>query len=235
MPRRRQRKRTAKGEIDLLAVRLFKVLLQGSKKDLVCYLPPGKWRGGRVWGPGGEWNSDRDKRRDSEFCDRIWKQTGATVGACFYDIGSSPAAKDEVCRPHMWIKDIYDFAKKGKYERLHLVGYSGGAMLASSQLAFHPPKPDRHDPPVRTLVLIAGEVAAGLNMPHRNAAFFADKISARTRLIWGTDDNPARLGAQKWKECNQNADTQRYDGGHDFYKDGQFDNVTRMVVDWLNI
>lgn len=232
MPRRKRRGPIGKDEIDVLATRLFKVFLEGSKKDLVCYLPPGLYKGSRIWGPDVEWNSDRDKRRDSEFCDQIRRQTRSTVGACFYDVPSSPS-KNGVWKPFPWIRDVYGFAKKGKYERLHLVGYSGGAMLASSQLAFHPPRPERKDPSVRTLVLIAGDVAAGRDRPHRNAAYFADGIDARTLLIWGTKDEAARLGAQMWKERNSKADTSSYDGGHNFYDDGRFDNVTRMVVDWL--
>jgi hypothetical protein len=106
-------------------------------------------------------------------------------------------------------------------------------MFASSQLAFYPPQPDRQDPIVRTLVLIAGDVAAGLDAHHRNAAYFADRIEARTRLIWGTQDDGAKRGAQMWRKLNSKADTPWYDGGHNFYDDGQFDNVARMVVDWL--
>jgi hypothetical protein len=82
-------------------------------------------------------------------------------------------------------------------------------------------------------MLIAGDVAAGANMPHRNAAYFADRIKARTLLIWGTKDPDAKRGAQKWRECNCKADAQSYDGGHNYYDGGQFDKVTRMVVGWL--
>jgi hypothetical protein len=153
------------------------------------------------------------------------------VGACIYDVSSS---KTPPCPPFNWIRDVYDYAYAKKYERLHLVGYSGGAMLASSQLAFWPPRPDRKDPTVRSLVLIAGDVAAGHDMPHRNAAYFANRIDTRTRLIYGTGDDDAKRGAQKWKECNSKADIPPpYDGGHNFYDDGQFDKVTRMVIDWL--
>jgi len=234
MPRRKRQKPISKDEIDVLAVRLFKVFLRGSKKDLVCYLPPGnRYTGGRIAGPENQWNSDRDRRRDSELCNQIWKQTGCTVGACFYDVYSSPLDKNGVRRPHNWIGSVYDFAKKAKYERLHLVGYSGGAMLASSQLVFHPSRPKRQDPIVRTLVLIAGDVAARRDVPHRNAAYVADKIEARTLLIWGTKDDPAKRGAQVWTEHNPRAKERHYDGGHNFYDDGQFGNVTGMVVDWL--
>lgn len=66
-----------------------------------------------------------------------------------------------------------------------------------------------------------------------NAAYFADKIKTRTRLIGGTKDPDAKRGAQKWKERESTADTQPYDGGHNFYGDSQFDNVTGMVVGWL--
>jgi len=232
MPRHRRRKRIGTDEIDVLAGRLFLFPpLPGSKKDLVCYLPPGRTYRRRVWGPDDQWNSDRDKRRDSEFCNQIWKQTGFTVGACIYDVSSSPVDKNGVCKPHMWIRAVYDFAKSKKYERLHFVGYSGGAMLGSSQLVFYPPRPD--DPAAKTLILIAPYVAEGLDKAHSNAAFFSDRINARTRLIWGTDDPKAKLGAQVWKEHNANADTQKYTGEHDFCKSGQFENVTRMVTEWL--
>jgi hypothetical protein len=83
------------------------------------------------------------------------------------------------------------------------------------------------------LTLIAGDVAAGLDAAHSNAAFFADRIQARTRLIYGTGDDGAKRGALKWEMRNSQADIQPYEGGHDFYKDGQFTKISQMVVDWL--
>ena len=208
---------------------LSKPFLKGSKKDLVCYLPPGNVHtGGGIAGPENRWKDERD----SELCNRIRKRTGATVRVCWYDVGSSAVDKDGIRKPHMMIRPVYDYAKSMKFERLHFVGYSGGAMLGSSQLVFWPPRPG--DPVVKTLVLIAGDVASRLDMPHKNAAFFADRINARTRLIYGTKDDAAKLGAQMWKKRNPNADIPPpYEGGHPFYEDGQFENVTRMVIEWL--
>jgi len=229
MPQRSKKRKPKKLPVNPF---LSKPFLKCSKKDLVCYLPPGVERsGGIITGPANQWDTDPDKRRDSELCNRIWKETGATVRVCWYDIGSSAVDKDGVRRPHMMIRPVYDYAKTMKFERLHFVGYSGGAMLGSSQLVFYPPRPD--DPPVKTLVLIAPYVAQGLDKAHSNAAFFSDRINARTRLIWGTDDPKAKLGAQVWKEHNANADTQKYTGEHDFCKSGQFENIVRMVTEWL--
>ena len=43
VPRRKHRKRSKKDEIEILAGRLFKYgPLEGSRKDLVCYLPRAK-------------------------------------------------------------------------------------------------------------------------------------------------------------------------------------------------
>lgn len=229
MPRRRTRKKAEEIPVNPF---LSEPFLKCSKKDLVCYLPPGRHGGRQIVGPSDQWNSDPDKRRDSELCNRIWKQTGATVRVCWYDVGCLAVDKDGVRRPQMMIRLVYDWAKRMKFERLHFVGYSGGAMLGSSQLVFYPPSPG--DPPVKTLVLIGGDVAAGLDKPHRNAAFFADRINARTRLIYGTRDNPAKLAAQTWKERNPKADIPPpYEGGHGFCEDGQFENVAGMVTEWL--
>ena len=236
MVRRKHRKRGKKDEIELLTARLFKYgPLEESKKDLVCYLPPGKKGGASellLSGPGNEWDSDRDKCRDTKLCNLLSTRTEFTVGACLYEVyGLGSLDKDGVRKPMNWIGDLYRYAKRMKYERLHLVGYSGGAMLASSQLVFHPQPADC--PTVKTLVLIAAPVADGLDKAHRNAAFFADRVKARTRLIWGTDDNEARLGAEEWKKRNPAADSQPYTGGHNFYDDGQFDKVSEMAISWI--
>jgi hypothetical protein len=55
---------------------------------------------------------------------------------------------------------------------------------------------------VKTLVLIAAYVADGLDKGHRNAAFFADRVNAKTRLIWGTGDDGARRGAEDRNKRN---------------------------------
>jgi pimeloyl-ACP methyl ester carboxylesterase len=236
VPHRKHRKRRKKDEIEILAGRLFKYgPLAGSKKDFVCYLPPGQ-RGGTsellLSGPGNEWDSDRDKCRDTRLCNLLSTRTGFTVGACFYEVyGLGSLDKDGVRKPRNWIGDLYKYAKRMKYERLHLVGYSGGAMLASSQLVFHPPPSDCAT--VKTLVLIAAYTADGLDKAHRNAAFFADRVKAKTRLIWGTGDDAARLGAEEWKKRNAAADSQPYTGGHNFYDDGQFDKVSEMAITWI--
>ena len=236
MPRREHRKRNKKDEIEILAGRLFKYgPLKRSNKDLVCYLPPGD-KGGQsellLSGPGAEWDSDNDKCRDTKLCNLVLQHTGFTVGACFYEVyGLGSLDKDGVRKPMNWIGDLYKYAKRMKYERLHLVGYSGGAMLASSQLVFHPPP--ANCPTVKTLVLIAAYVADGLDKAHRNAAFFADRVKAKTRLIWGTNDKAARLGAEEWRKRNPAADSQPYTGGHNFYDDGQFDKVSGMAIGWI--
>ena len=141
MSRRKHRKRSKKEEIEVLAGRLFKYgPLSGSKKDIVCYLPPGDRGGGSellLSGPGRQWDSDQDKCRDTKLCNLLFTRTGFTVGACFYEVYALGSLdKNGVRKPMNWIKDLYEYAKRMKYERLHLVGYSGGAMLASSQLVF---------------------------------------------------------------------------------------------------
>lgn len=207
--------------------------LKGSQKDLVCYLPPGRHGGDKIVGPSDQWNSDKpDHRRDSELCNRIHKLTGATVRVCWYDVGCLSVDKDGIREPKMMIVPVYDWARVMKFDSLHFVGYSGGAMVGSSQLAFYPPRAG--DPAVKTLVLIGGDVGSGIDKPHSNAAFFADRIKARTRLIYGTKDDPAKFGAQIWKEHNSKTDIPPpYVGGHGFYEDGQFENVVRMVIEWL--
>jgi pimeloyl-ACP methyl ester carboxylesterase len=236
VPRRKHRKRSKKEEIEVLAGRLFKYgPLPGSKKDFICYLPPGD-RGGSsellLSGPGGQWDSDKDKCRDTKLCNLLFERTNFTIGACFYEVYASGSLdKNGVRKPMNWIKDLYEYTKRTKYERLHLVGYSGGAMLASSQLVFHPPP--AKCPPVKTLVLIAAYVADGLDKAHRNAAFFAKTVNAKTRLIWGTGDDAARRGAEEWKKRNDSADSQPYTGSHNFYDDGQFGKVSEMTITWI--
>ena len=86
---------------------------------------------------------------------------------------------------------------------------------------------------MKTLVLIAAYVADGLDKAHRNAAFFANRVNAKTRLIWGTDDGAARIGAEEWKKRNDAADSQPYTGSHNFYDDGQFGKVSEMTITWI--
>lgn len=228
MPWRRRRKKIATLRIHADAAGLLLLFLPGSKKDLVCYVPPGNRypSTGRVAGPENQWDSDRDHKRDSEFCKRINKQTGFSVFSYRYDVGSAPRKGEKVYVPHNWIRNVYAFARENKYERLYLVGFSGGGMVASSQLVYY-----HDDPIVKSLVVISGDVAAGPDKPHRNAAFFADQIRARTLLIYGDKDGDAVRGARVWKQQNPLADLKPHSGGHDFYD--QFDLVTQEVVDFL--
>ena len=77
---------------------------------------------------------------------------------------------------------------------MHLVGYSGGGAVASSQLV------DHGKDMVQSLIIINGPVAE--NKPHMNAAYYADRIKPRTLLIYGTKDD-YRRAIDIWKKKNR--------------------------------
>jgi predicted esterase len=141
-----------------------------------------------------------------------------------YDVRCKADEQRDMFKPINWIrKNIYDFAKSNGYERLHLVGFSGGGSVASSQLLYYP------DRLVRSLVVISGPVANNPKAVHVNAAYFADQITARTLLVYGKDDG-YRSQADVWIRNNQTAVLSEYAGGHDFRP--RLEWVVEQVMDW---
>lgn len=89
---------------------------------------------------------------------------------------------------------------------------------------------------VKSLVVINGPIAEREGkfscVPHTDAAYYADRIKARTLLIYA-DQEALRRGVAIWKQRNQ-AEDREYVGEHDFGKTPQsFDTVTKMVTDFL--
>lgn len=191
-------------------------------KDLVCYIPGGVYWGGRgrITGPNKGWVDGRDL----EFCKSINTKTGFSVYSKPYDVGWTRDKKRDVFKPINWIRrNIYAFAKSKGYERLHLVGFSGGGSAASSQLLWYP------DEIVRSLVIISGPVANSPMAVHVNAAYFADQITTRTLLIYGKDDG-YRSHADVWIRNNPAAVLKEYAGGHDFQP--HLLRVVEQVTKW---
>jgi len=230
-PRRRRRRET------LVATRL-PLFLEGTRTDLVCYIPPGRHHAdeGRIVGPYDEWQNEWIDDRDRELCNRIYKETGFSVYCERYNIRAK-RLKNGTYQPNNWIdRNVYAVARgnhrrfKNKYQRLHLVGYSAGGSVASSQLLAYP------NPIVKSMVIINGKVAVenrkGFRLPHVNAAFDADKIIAKTRPIYGDSDD-FRKHADVWREKNPRVDFKEYKGGHDFFKEGKFGEVLAYVLEWL--
>jgi len=191
-------------------------------KDLVCYLPGGLYWGayGRVKGPNKGWVD----ARDFEFCKRINTKTGFGVYSTPYDVRCTYDRQRDVYKPINWIgRNIYAFAKSKGYERLHLVGFSGGGSVASSQLLWYP------DEMVRSLVIISGPVANSPVAVHVNAAYSADQITTRALLVYGKDDG-YRSHADVWIRNNPAAVLSEYTGGHDFQP--QLARVVEQVTKW---
>jgi len=191
-------------------------------KDLMCYVPGGVYwpAQGRVVGPDKGWVDSRDL----EFCKKINTKTGFGIYSKPYNVGWTYDRKRNVQKPINWIrKNIYDFAKSNGYERLHLVGFSGGGSVASSQLLYYP------DKLVRSLVIISGPVANNPKAVHVNAAYFSDQITTRTLLVYGKDDG-YRSQADLWIRNNRAAVLSEYEGGHDFQP--RLDSVVQQVMDW---
>ena len=163
--------------------------------------------------------------RDYELCRRIRDRTHFGVHSRAYDITSTWNADEKRPVPAKWITRIYRYAKTKKYRCLHLVGFSGGGAVASSQLVDYP------DDMVRSLVVISGPIA--LDKPHMNAANYADRIKPRSLLIYGTEDD-FRKGAEIWRK-RKPAEPLDYPGGHDFGRKGQesFEKVANGVIEWL--
>jgi pimeloyl-ACP methyl ester carboxylesterase len=193
---------------------------EGSK-DLVCYVPGGVYWGaqGRITGPDKGWIAARDLR----FCERINAETGFGVYCRAYDVRGSYDARLGFYKPYDWIRNIYTFAQANGYENLHLVGFSGGGSLASSQLLYYA------DQMVRSLVIISGPVANNPKAVHVNAAYYADQITTRTLLVYGEGDG-YRSHADVWRRNNPAAALKEYRGGHDFQP--QLGWVVEQVVDW---
>jgi len=179
-----------------------------------------------IAGPLGEWIVSRDY----EFCMRIKRETGFSIYSPEYDITSHWVPEKRRGVPVPWIRRVYRFAESKKRRFIHLVGFSGGAAVASSQLVDYP------DDSVQTLVVISGPVAEG--GPHTDAAAYADKIKVRTLLIYGKQDG-YNHGVGKWtekaREANVKVDNLYYEGGHDFGRSGDpsFEQVTKKVMAWL--
>jgi len=203
-------------------MRPFHLTGKEETKDLVCYLPGGVYWGahGRITGPDKGWVD----ARDLEFCKRVNKGTGFDTCRRDYDVRSKWDDNKRMYVPNKWVqKHIYDFAKSKGYERLHLVGFSGGGSVASSQLLYYP------DRLVRSLVIISGPVANNPKAVHVNAAYYADQIATRTLLVYGNDDG-YRSHADVWRRNNPDAVLKEYDGGHDFQS--ELDSVAKHVIDW---
>lgn len=191
-------------------------------KDLVCYVPGGVYwpAEGRVKGPDNGWVD----ARDLELCRRINTKTGFGVCSMPYDVRCIADEQRDMFKPINWIrKNVYDFAKSNGYEMLHLVGFSGGGSVASSQLLYYP------DKLVRSLVIISGPVANNPKAVHVNAAYFSDQITTRTLLVYGKDDG-YRSQADVWIRNNRAAVLSEYAGGHDFQP--RLGSVVQQVMDW---
>lgn len=201
--------------------------LPGKVDHLVCYLSGGErnpnGRSGVIAGPLRHWVVDRDY----ELCRRINEQIGFGVHCRPYEVTSAWNMDEGRGVPTKWIGRIYKHAREKRYKRLHLVGFSGGGAVASSQLVRYP------NDMVQSLVVISGPVAEGIHMPHVNAAYDADSIKARTLLIYGKKD-VFRRAIEIWKK-NARPEILEYEGEHDFGKKGEpsFELVARKVVDWL--
>jgi len=191
-------------------------------KALVCYVPGGFYWGayGRITGPDSGWVD----ARDLTFCKRINNEMGFGVYCRGYDVRGTFDARLRFYKPYNWIRNIYTFAQENGYENLHLVGFSGGGSLASSQLLYYP------DQMVRSLVVISGPVANSPKAVHVNAAYYADQITTRTLLVYGNDDG-YRSHADVWRRNNPSADLRKYDGGHDFQP--RLDWLVMQVTNWL--
>jgi len=204
--------------------RMRPLYLKGKErtKALVCYLPGGVYWGahGRITGPDKGWVD----ARDLEFCKRVNKETGFDVCRKNYDVRSKWNDNKRIYVPHNWIqKNIYAFTKSEGYESLHLIGFSGGGSLASSQLLYYP------NEMVQSLVIISGPVANNPKAVHVNAAYYADQITTRTLLVYGKDDG-YRSHADVWRRNNPAAALREYKGGHDFQP--QLGWVVKQVIDW---
>jgi len=207
-----------KGEIGMRPLHLKGK--EGSK-DLVCYVPGGVYWGayGRITGPDSGWVD----ARDLTLCKRINNEMGSGVYSRAYDIRGNYDARLRFYKPYNWIRNIYTFAQANGYENLHLVGFSGGGSLASSQLLYYP------DQMVRSLVIISGPVANSPVAVHVNAAYYADQIATRTLLVYGKDDG-YRSHADLWRRNNRAAVLSEYTGGHDFQP--RLDWVVQQVTNW---
>jgi esterase/lipase len=207
-----------KGEIGMRP--LYLKGKEGSK-DLVCYAPGGFYWGayGRITGPDSGWVD----ARDLTFCKRINNEMGFGVYCRGYDVRGTYDTRLRFYKPCNWIRNIYTFAQANGYENLHLVGFSGGGSLASSQLLYYP------DQMVRSLVVISGPVANNPKAVHVNAAYYADQITTRTLLVYGNDDG-YRSHADVWRRNNRAAVLSKYAAGHDFQP--RLDWVLQQVVDW---
>lgn len=207
----------------------------GRKDHLVWYFSGGKLRpDGREGVIAGPLKGDLLIDRDKELCKRIHEQTEFGVRCESYDVGSRRSDDDRI--PHAFIQGVYKYAQENGYRWLHLVGFSGGGAVASSQLVYHSNKNGKM---VQSLVIIGGPIAEHTGdpkgcVPHTNAADYADRIAARTLLIYGKQD-PLRRGIAAWKEKNDRAELFYYEGDHDFGKRGErsFERVSKKVIDWL--
>ena len=182
-------------------------LYLAGQNDLICYLPGGIYWGssGRVVSTDAEWVD----ARDLEICIRLHQRTECGVYSLTYDIRSSFDTGLLFYKPHKWINRVYDFAKTKGYTKVHLVGFSGGGSVASSQFLYYP------DPIVRNLIIISGKTAHKPKAAHVNAAFYSDQITIPTLLIYGRTDG-LRPDANEWIKNNLRAKLIEYEGGHDF-------------------
>jgi pimeloyl-ACP methyl ester carboxylesterase len=183
---------------------------------------------GRIAGPRGGWVVGRDY----EMCTRInskTKGTGFAVYSPSYEITSRWDPKQKRGVPAPWIKGVYSYATKKKHSFLHLIGFSGGGAVASSQLVDYP------DKMVQGLVVISGPAAEG--GPHTSAAFYANRINVRTLLTYGKLDGYNRavdVWMQRARENKTHVDKLYYEGGHDYGQPkDSFELVTNTVIDWL--
>jgi hypothetical protein len=190
--------------------------IRGTINELVVYLPGGMQQSGRLYGPAGGWSDPRDL----EFIKRL-NAKGYGVYALGYDVLSSYDAALGFYKPYNWIKkNVYDFTVANKYDSVHLVGFSGGGALASSQVLYYP------DPLVKDMVLIGAPVNNNPKYVNMNAAFYSDQIVVPTYLIYGSSDQ-YRTGADTWVIKSPNTKWNQYVGGHGY--EVAFD----QVVDWV--
>jgi len=211
--------------------------VDGKKDHLVCYLwggnirPPEHPHG--IMGTLGNW----ENMRDSVLCKRILEQTDFGIHSPDSPYRSSWKTDEEGhIIPTEFAKRFYDLAKKRRYKWIHLLGYSGGAAILSSALVHHSDKKDASM--VKSLIIINGQIAERTGdysyPPYTDAAYYAERIKARTLLIYG-DDDPCRNDVEEWNKRNKAKVPPFYHGGHDFGREGQesFEQVAKAVIDWL--
>ena len=175
------------------------------RDDLICYLP-----GGIYFGSSGQITSSGwVDARDLELCTRLHRRTGFGVYSLGYDIRSAFSVPLLFYKPNNWINRVYDFARTKEYERVHLIGFSGGGSVASSQTLYY------SDPIVKNLIIISGMVGHNPKAAHVNAAFWSNQILPPTLLIYGRDDG-LYSGAVEWLKHNPETKLIPYNGGHDY-------------------